>query len=110
MSSPHFEARCRERGITKTCPAQLAKDITEAIRNGLDFVEHVFSTPAGASFYRFECADGIFYAICGTHSGKCITLYTQDMMKSARAARKQRKGGHIRHNAFNRGYKSYKKM
>ena len=108
MTSPHFEAQCKERGIVKTCPKELAKKITTAIREGLDFVEHVFSARGGAGFYRFECEDGIFYALAGSTSGKCITLYTQEMMRQARLSRKVARGGRVRKNALKRGYKSYK--
>jgi len=108
MNTTHFEEQCVARGITSVCPKKLAKRISEAVRTSGDFVEYVFSGSHGKVFYRFKCADGTFYALVKPVSGKCITLYTQKMMKSVRIGRKRARGGSARRNSLKRGYRKYK--
>jgi len=59
----HFYERCLERNVFHD-PNLLAKEITEAIRYGLeDFVEKVVQTANDTFVYRFRVPNGIFYVV-----------------------------------------------
>lgn len=85
MRPNHWTERCKERGIT--CNAHKLKVRLEAAISAQDdkIVQLVCPTYGGGektgNVYRFQTEDGVFYAIASP-SGRCITVITQDMVKS----------------------------
>jgi hypothetical protein len=89
---PHFNIRCRERGIVDTDPGWLWNRITESIREGDGFVELV-KTSSDNRYWRFFVEDGRFYAVTKVDSPKPVTIYTHEMFRrAARFSKLYRKG------------------
>lgn len=93
----HFNERCRERGIVKTDPDRLFEDIRRAVRmheqgQEQDVVELVMvNEAADGRIWRFFCEDGIFYAVTPVKGRRPMTVLTQKMVASKKAASKARK-------------------
>ena len=87
----HFDQRCQERGISSIPGKTLRQNIERAIAEGRDdLVELVFHIDTACSAWRFRVAEGVFYAICGRYSKRCITLYNREIMRGVRNARRFR--------------------
>lgn len=88
----HFAIQARDRGIDSANMAGLFFWLREQIhRGGCERCERVMETDTGV-FWRFHCADGIFYTV--TDFGSCHpkTVYTQGMFSAARARHKRHRG------------------
>jgi len=40
--------------------------------------------------YHFRVKEGVFYAVCGRHSQRCITLYDRSILREVRQSRRFR--------------------
>ena len=90
MAKTHFGQRCKERGIASIEGDFLGKAIQYAIETESEKVEFVMGLSSGNKIFRFQIAEGRFYAIVSPF-GRPITLYTQEMMRSLKYGRKARK-------------------
>jgi hypothetical protein len=96
MNETHFNARCRERGITSTDPDLIFRGIKWAIERGRDdLCKMVMRTKAGR-FWRFRCPEGIYYVVTGENDTNPRTVLTQDMMRNKKYAKKKAKKGQQR--------------
>jgi len=87
----HFVQRCRERGIASIDGMALRRNIERAIaEHSNDLVEFVFHIDAVSSVWRFRVKEGVFYAVCGRHSQRCITLYDRSILREVRQSRRFR--------------------
>lgn len=69
----------------------LRRNIERAIAERRDdLVEFVFHIDAVSSVWRFRVKEGVFYAVCGRYSKRCITLYDREIMRGVRNARRFR--------------------
>lgn len=85
----HFSARCRERGIVETDTRLLFNGISWAIgKERWDLVERVFAN-GEATFYRFRCPDGVYFAVVKGVDDVPVTVYDKGMLKAAKVARKK---------------------
>lgn len=95
----HFARRCRERGITSTCPDQIARELRQAVAGGgtaLEVAQRVMPClRGGADIWRFRVREGIFYAVIGP-DGNPRTILTQEMIRKKKWARKRQKRGQVR--------------
>lgn len=95
----HFARRCRERGITSTCPYQIARELKQAVSGGgtsLEVAQKVMPCLTGDNdIWRFKVSEGIFYAVIGPEGGP-RTVLTQEMIRKKKWARKRQKRGHFR--------------
>lgn len=95
----HFTERCLTRGITKTDPNLLQRELEFAVRrHDADhrmgaFVEKVKALDRGLIIWRFRCQDGIFHALMD--SDRAVTLLTAQMVKQYRAISKGEVKGRV---------------
>lgn len=91
----HFAQRCRERGITRTEPDKLRRELAGAIENYVpgepnDAVEFVLAA-GGASFWRFRVPEGVFYAVTIGPGCFPVTVYNQAMIRGKKAVERAKK-------------------
>ena len=91
VMNKHFNQRCAERGITTTDADALYDALVLAVAGQRDdLAEFVMRSEDGeGEFWRFRCADGIFYALI--KGGRPVTIYTQRMINSVKWKRKAKK-------------------
>lgn len=88
----HFEQRCVERGIVKTDHRALFTALRLAIaahdKGRWQTLVELVMTHEDARFWRFRCADGIFYAVTALDNTLPMTIFTQRMLNGKKRARR----------------------
>jgi hypothetical protein len=86
MPEPHFDIRCRERGIRSVEPAVLRLAIERAVRaNDESVIEYVMHR-LGNPIWRFKLpVEGILYVVTYRDTGRCVTILTQAMIRDYKA-------------------------
>lgn len=92
----HFAMQARDRGIDRANIAGLFFWLREQIAGGGgDMCKKVMVTDSGV-FWRFHCADGIFYTVTDFGTSHPKTVYTQSMFSDKRAKHKRHRGSPCR--------------
>lgn len=92
-TQPHFNRRCRERGIVTADADELFHRLVSAIKSFDPFVDFVM-TYNGGRYWRFHCEDGIFYTVTGITDPFPRTILTQSMIRQKKWAHKAKKRGY----------------
>ena len=89
MTRSHFAQRARERGIASVDGEVLRNTLRRAVINSNgELIEVVFSVGKGRKIWRFQVAEGVFYAVINDETNDPITVITQAQMKRYRQIRR----------------------
>ncbi len=87
----HFKDQCRARGITEADIDILYSGLIWARQNDRQDLAEMAKTVEGVEFWRFNCPDGMFFAVFPVGQISPVTVYTREMYRAKLRAEKSRR-------------------